>query len=85
MAMPHDIDRLAVELFREADRPWDDSRKAFVEARQPERESTADYRARSRRSIGYGELRDHGLAGSPSAADRDKGLAWLRSSLELDG
>ncbi len=84
MAIPHDINPQAVQLFQEADWPWDDRKKAFVEARQPDRESTAKYRSRSSRSIGYGELRDHGLAGATSAANCDKGLAWLRRSLGLN-
>lgn len=84
MAIPHDIDSEAVELFREADWPWDDSANAFVEARQPDRESTAVYRARSRRSIGYETLRDRGLAGAPRAANRNESLNWFRSSLGLD-
>ncbi len=83
MAIPHDIDPQAVRLLLEADWPWDDRQRAFVEARQPERQSTANYRSGSARSIGYGELRDHGLARARSVANRDKGLAWLRRSLGL--
>ncbi len=78
MAIPRDIDPQAVRLLLEADCPWDDRKKAFVEARRPERESPTNYRRRLLRSIGYGELRDHGLAGTVSSAKRDKGLAWLR-------
>lgn len=84
MAMPTTIDPEAVRLLEEADWPWNDHKKAFVEARQPNRESTADYRSRSPCSVGYGELRDHGLAGTTAAANRDKGLAWLRRTLGLD-
>lgn len=82
MAIPRDIDPQAVQLLLEADWPWDDRKKAFVEARQPERESIANYR-RSPSSIGYGELRDHGLAGDTYEANRNKGLAWLRDLLGL--
>ena len=83
MAMPTTIDPEAVRLLEEADWPWNDDKKAFVAARQPNQESTADYRRRLPRSVGYGELRDHGLAGTTSAANRDKGLAWLRRTLDL--
>ncbi len=84
MAISRDIDPQAVRLLLEADWPWDDRKKAFVEARQPERESAANYRSRSPRSIGYGELRDRGLAGATDGANRDKGLAWLRGLLGLN-
>ncbi len=84
MAIPNDIDRTAVQLLINADWPWDDSRKAFVEARRPDAVSSAEYKHRTPRSIGYGELRDHGLAGAISQARRDNGLAWLRSALGLN-
>lgn len=81
MTMPTSIDPEAVRLFEEADWAWNDNKKAFIEARQPNQESTADYRSRLPGSVGYGELRDHGLAGTTSAPNRDKGLAWLRRRL----
>lgn len=84
MAMATNIDPEAVRLLEEADWPWNDRKKAFVEARQPKRESSADYQRRLPRSVGYGELRDHGLAGATSAANRHKGLAWLRRLLDLN-
>lgn len=82
MAIPKDIDPQALELLIDADWPWDDRKVAFVEARHLEAESSDKYRRRAPRSIGYGELRDHGLAGSTSGVHRESGLAWLRGVLE---
>ena len=84
MAIPQDIDPQVVQLCQEADWVWDNDRRAFVEARQPDRESLSEYRSRSQRSICYEELRDHNLAGATDAAKHLAGLAWLRKSLGLD-
>jgi hypothetical protein len=54
---------------------------AFVEARDPERETTEDYRSRSPARISYEELRDEGLAGPASTVEREDGLRWLRGRL----
>ena len=84
MAIPHDIDPQVAQLCQEADWVWDDTRKAFVETRQPGRESTPEYRSRSPLSIGYGELRDHNIAGATTSEKRVEGLTWLRKSLGLN-
>jgi hypothetical protein len=82
MAMPKDIDSRALQLLINADWPWDDRTMAFVEPRRPEEESSDKYKRRPRRSIGYGKLRDRGLAGLASSEHRDSGLPWLRGLLE---
>ena len=81
MSRPSDIDPGAVRLLEEADWPWSETNKAFAEARDPEQETSEEYRNRPAGRIGYGELRDHGLAGSASAAEREAGLRWLRGKL----
>ncbi len=60
------------------------SQKAFVETRRPESESTAEYLSREKMFVGYGELRDRGLAGLNSPATRDAGITWLRNKLGID-
>jgi len=52
MAIPRDIDPQAIQLLGEADWPWDNGKKAFVEARRPEQDSTAEYCQRLPRAIG---------------------------------
>jgi hypothetical protein len=74
MPRPSDIHPEAVRLLEEADWPWSDHDGAFVESRDPERETTEQYRARQPTQIGYAELRDHGLAGSVPAAGREGGI-----------
>lgn len=79
--IPREIDSQAVELFRQAGWTWTGSVKGFIQGRQ-EGQSLEDYNDSLPRSIGYGELRDHYLAG-PDLVNRDKGLIWLRRELGL--
>lgn len=81
MARLGDIDPEAIRLLEEADWPWSNRDKAFVEARDPERETTAQYRARNKAQVTYAQLRDHGLAGRAAAGERDVGISWLRETL----
>jgi hypothetical protein len=81
MGIPADIDPEVIRLLEEADWPWSNGEKAFVEARNPEKETTEEYRKRSPERIGYGQLRDHGLAGPTSGKERETGLQWLRDRL----
>jgi hypothetical protein len=74
MSIPSNIDPEAMRLIEEADWPWSELGRAFVEARDPERETTENYRSRPPARISYDELRDHGLAGTASRADREEGL-----------
>lgn len=84
MSIPNDIDPEALRAFGRAGWIWVDSQKAFVETRQPEIESTAEYQNRAKMFVGYGELRDRGLAGLNSSATRDAGITWLRNKLGID-
>jgi hypothetical protein len=81
MAIPSNIDSEAIRLLEEADWPWSDTHMAFIEARDPERETTEDYHSRSPDRISYAELRDQGLAGSAPTPEREAGLRWLRGRL----
>jgi hypothetical protein len=83
MSRPSNIDSEVMRLIEEADWPWSDWNRAFVEARDPEQETTADYRSRSPGQISYVELQDHRLTGSASSAERQAGLQWLRGKLHL--
>ena len=47
---------------------------AFIEPRDPEPETTEDYRRRSPARICYEELQDHGLAGPSLTAVREAGV-----------
>ena len=84
MSIPSEVDPEALSLFRRADWVWVDLQKAFIETRQRERETTAEYQSRAKMFVGYGELRDRGLAGLNSAATRDAGITWLRNKLGID-
>jgi hypothetical protein len=81
MAKPDNINSETIRLLNEADWLWSDSKKAFVKARDPEQETTENYRSRSSAQISYEELRDHGLAGTASEPERYAGLQWLRDKL----
>jgi len=81
MTMPSGTDSKAVQLFDQAGWLWSDAHKAFVESRNPERETTDEYLRREPARVGYGELRDHGLAGSAPLATREAGLRWLHERL----
>ncbi len=81
MSRPSDINSEAIRLLGGADWLWSDAHKAFVESRNPERETTGDYLSRSPALISYEELRDHRLAGP--AAERAAGLRWLRGRLSV--
>jgi len=85
MSILPNIGKEVIQLLQEVDFIWDNLSKAFIEAREPERESTDEYKNRSKRSISYEELRDHGLVGTVSEADHERGLAWLRHKLGLNG
>ena len=69
MAKPGDIDPEALHLLEESDWPWSDWHRAFVEARDPERETTEEYRARQPARVSYAELQDNGLAGSAEVVE----------------
>ena len=81
MTIPTDIDSEAIRLLEESDWPWSNWDKAFIESRNPERETTEDYRRRSPNRISYAELKDHGLANSSSTEVREAGMIWLRGKL----
>jgi hypothetical protein len=81
MAISSNVNSEAILLLEEADWLWSDAHMAFVKARDPERETTEDYRSRSPDRIGYEELQDHGPAGPASTAEREAGLRWLRERI----
>lgn len=81
MARPGDIDPEALRLLEESDWPWSDNHRAFVEARDPDRETTEQYRGRQPAQVTYAALRDHGLAGSTPGGGREAGIRWLRDTL----
>jgi hypothetical protein len=81
MSIPSNIDSEAIMLLEEADWPWSNIDRAFIKARDPGQETTEQYRSHQPDQINYEELRDHGLAGSASAAQREAGLQWLRGRL----
>jgi len=81
MSIPSTIASEAIQLLEEADWPWSNIHNAFVESRDPERETTENYLSRSPAQISYEELREHRLAGPASMAEREAGLQWLRRRL----
>ena len=81
MTKPADIDPEALRLLEESDWPWSDWHRAFVEAREPQRETTEQYRARQPAQVTYEALRDHGLAGPTPTVGREPGITWLRGTL----
>lgn len=81
MPRPNDIDPEALRLLGETDWPWSDHHRGFVEARDPQRETSEEYRTRQATQIGHAELRDHGLAGPAPAVRRETGIRWLRGKL----
>ncbi|MDP2651669.1 MAG: hypothetical protein Q8O94_00855 [bacterium] len=81
MSKPTDIDPEATRLLEEADWPWSDAEKAFVEARAPQKEATEQYRSRFKAKVTYEDLRDRGLVGSASRREREAGFEWLRERL----
>ena len=83
MAIPTNIDPEAARLLEEVDWPWSDTEKAFIEARDPKKETTEEYRSRSSARISYEELRDHGLAGPAPRTEREARLRWLRERLSV--
>jgi hypothetical protein len=83
MAKPTDIDLEATRLLEKVNWPWSDAEKSFVEARDPQKETTEQYRSRIRAKVTYEELRDHGLAGPGSRSEREAGLKWLRERLSV--
>lgn len=74
MSRPSDINSEAIRLLEEADWPWSDAHKAFVQSWDPERQTTEDYRSRSPARISYEELQDRRLAGPASRAEQKSGL-----------
>jgi len=81
MSIPGNIDSAAIRFFEEAQWPWSDTHMAFIEPRDPERETANEYRSRSPIQISYEGLRDHHLAGPSSTAGQEEGLRWLRGKL----
>lgn len=53
----------AIDLFEEKGWIWNDKLMSFVETRNIDRETTAEYKNRTLCSVSYSELRDNGLAG----------------------
>ena len=83
MSRPTNIDSEAIRILEKANWPWSDATYAFVKSRDPERETTEDYRSRSPGRINYGELHDHHLLGPASTAELEDGLQWLRERLSI--
>ena len=81
MSGPTDVDPQALRLLDETGWLWSDAHRAFVESRDPERETTEQYRDRGPKRIGHGELRDHGLAGHAPTTAMQSGIRWLRERL----
>ena len=74
------IDSEARQLLEEADWHW--SGHGFYEkGRDPEKETTEQYRSHPPEQITYEELSDHGIAGQALTTDREAGLQWLRTRL----
>jgi len=68
--MPINVHLRAIQLLKNANWIWSEARKAFIETRDPERETTEDYRRRSPATISYEEIRDHGLVEPTSGVIR---------------
>jgi hypothetical protein len=83
VSMLTNTDPEAVRLLKEAHWPWSNLEKAFIEARDREKETTEEYRRRFPARISYEELRDHGLAGPTSGTEQEAGLLWLRERLSV--
>jgi hypothetical protein len=83
MVMPLNVHPGAVQLFETANWIWSDARKAFMKTRNPERETTEEYRRRSPATKIYEEIHDHGLIGSAPVTEQEAGLRWLRERLSV--
>jgi hypothetical protein len=83
MVMPINVHPGAVQLLEKANWIWSDARKVFMETRNPERETTEEYRRRSPATISYEEIRDHGLIGPAPVTEQEAGLRWLRERLSI--
>lgn len=73
----------AIHLLEEANCIWSNAEKAFIEARNLDEETTAEYRSRSLLRISFEEIRDHGLVQSASEAEQEVGLQWLSERLSV--
>jgi hypothetical protein len=81
METPANIATKAIQLLEKADWFWSNTEKAFIEARNPDEETTEEYRSRPLSRISYEEIRDHGLTKSASESDQEIGLQWLHKRL----
>lgn len=83
MGVPTNIDPEAVQLLEEFNWLWSDAERAFIEARDPEQETTEEYRSRFKARVTYEDLRDHGFVGPVSGREREAGFGWLRERLSV--
>jgi hypothetical protein len=74
----------AIRLLENANFIWSNSENAFIEARDPEKETTAEYLGRPLSKISLEEMRDHCLLKTDSVPEQELGLQWLRKKLHID-
>jgi hypothetical protein len=75
----------AIHLLERANFSWSNGENAFVEVRDPDKETTAEYLSRPPSKISFEEMRDHGLLKSATVPEQELGLQWLRKKLHIDG
>jgi len=82
MHFPYDLDQEALSLLLEDGWAWNPSLPGFLKTRNPDQQTTEEYRNALQPSISYGWLKDHGLIGaSVSPAERAVGLYALQQRL----
>lgn len=84
MAMPTNIDSEAIRLLQEADYwPWSDFERAFIAARDLDKETLEEYNKPFQARISYEELQFHSLAGPDSGTGGGASLA-SRAVVDLE-
>lgn len=76
-----DIDHEAIGLLNASGWHWSDNRLSFEKGRDPNKETTEEYRSRPRHLISYEELKNNNLVGEVATKDREAGLQWLRRKI----
>lgn len=75
----------AIRLMESANFIWANAENAFIEVRDPDKETTTEYLSRPLSKISFEEMRDHGLLKLATIPEQELGLQWLRKKLHLDG
>ena len=67
----------AIRILENANLVWSNNENAFIEARDPDKETTDEYLGRPLLKISFEEMRDHCLLKTDSMPEQELGLQWL--------